>query len=183
MNDETRGEAQICPAIRNLAVAADRAMAPAETPRSISTGACPPSSIRTGFMPSAPRRVSAFPTEREPVKVTILITGDRISRSDTSLGLPKTTLSAFFGTPASMKHCANRQAALGVSSAGLMMTEQPAAIAPLSLHNGELIGTFHGVKAATGPMGSPKNEFLHGRIRGNDSPVRPLQLLGVPVEK
>ena len=42
----------------------------------------------------------------------------------------------------------------GVSSAGLMMHEQPAPSAPAILRAGVMAGKFHGVNAATGPTGS-----------------------------
>ena len=45
------------------------------------------------------------------------------------------------------------RAPAGVSSAALMMIEQPAASAPAILRQGWLIGKFQGEKAATVPTG------------------------------
>src|SRR5258707_14297279 len=46
------------------------------------------------------------------------------------------------------------RAVAGVSSAGLMMHEQPAAKEAAILRAGVTAGKFHGEKAATGPTGS-----------------------------
>ncbi len=74
--------------------------------------------------------------------------------SETSCGTPNTTFSTPAGTPASSNARHSAMQALGVSSGGLAMIEQPAASAPAILRTSWPTGKFHGVKAATGPTGS-----------------------------
>ncbi len=63
-------------------------------------------------------------------------------------------LSTPSGKPASISIFPMARAVAGVSSAGLMMTEQPAASAPLIFREGVIVGAFHGENAAIGPTGS-----------------------------
>src|SRR5437879_3797525 len=72
-----------------------------------------------------------------------------------SPGTPNTRLIAPAGTPALAYASISPAQAAGVSSGPLMMIEQPAASAIEHLRTAWLIGKFHGVKAATGPTGSP----------------------------
>ena len=57
------------------------------------------------------------------------------------------------GTPPSTMHSTSAQAEAGVSSDAFMTIEQPAPSTPPILRAGEEMGKFHGVKAATGPIG------------------------------
>ena len=102
-----------------------------------------------------------------PVSVTIRTTGDAIRVEEICPGSPNTRLMTPVGTPASMKHWTNAQAVPGVSSAALMITEQPAASAPLILRAGELIGTFQGVKCRHRPDRQSKHHLLHLWSGGN----------------
>src|SRR5258708_1970793 len=144
-------EAQIRPAARAFADAAILPIFTASTPLPINTGALPPSSINTGFIASAANSVRCLPTSVDPVKVTSLTTGEAISTRDSLEDSPNTRLRTPGGRPASSKHFTSAQAVAGVSFAGLSITEQPAARAPLVFLAAELIGTFQGVMASTGP--------------------------------
>ncbi len=66
-------------------------------------------------------------------------------------GSPVTTFITPAGRPAATAHSARASMVIGVCSAGLTMTEQPAAIAGATLRDGSRAGKFHVVKAATGP--------------------------------
>ena len=72
---------------------------------------------------------------------------------DTSSGLPNTTAMAAGGTPASNSAFASASTEPGVSSDGLQMMEHPAPSAPANFFAASAIGKFHGVKAATTPIG------------------------------
>ena len=73
---------------------------------------------------------------------------------DTSAGTPKTRLHTPFGRPASTKQRTSSTQEPGVSSAALMMIEQPAASDAAIFRTGVSVGKFHGVNAATTPTGS-----------------------------
>ena len=118
------------------------------------TGACPPSSKETFFIPSAASFISCLPTLTDPVKVTLRTMGEAIRWVEIFAGSPVTTLRAPAGRPASWAVCASAKLAPGASSAGLMTTLQPAASAAAILRAGSRTGKFQGVKAATTPTGS-----------------------------
>ena len=67
--------------------------------------------------------------------------------------LAVTTLNTPFGTPARCASSASANADSGVSSAGLTTTVQPAASAGETLRVIMADGKFHGVMAATTPIG------------------------------
>ena len=96
------------------------------------------------------------PTAVDPVKLIFFMIGELIRCFETSEGSPNTTFKTPAGSPASCAACAIAIAVAGVSSAGLMMQEQPAANAVEIFRAGIFAGKFHGVKAATGPTGSCK---------------------------
>jgi hypothetical protein len=106
----------------------------------------------------------------EPVKVTRRVTGSAMSVEEIAAGSPNTRFSTPGGKPASTKACASSTAPAGVSSAALRMIAQPAASAPPTLRAGELIGKFHGVKAATTPAGSRTTVW---RMPGSAGMTRP----------
>ncbi len=141
------------PALRYLAAAVTRATVSTSTSAKTTTGECPPSSIVTCFMPSAAMVARCVPTGIDPVNEIVRITGDGIRCSDTWAGTPKTTFTTPLGTPASSHSRTMAMAVPGVSSAGLTITEQPAASAVATLRPGIRAGKFHGENAATGPMG------------------------------
>src|SRR5258706_10956062 len=93
----------------------------------MTVGACPPNSMVIRLTCFAASSARPEPTFVEPVKETFRISGELISWVEIIEGSPNTTDSAPGGIPASRKHCAVRSADRGVSSAGLMMQEQPAA--------------------------------------------------------
>ena len=105
------------------------------------------------FMPSAASFIRCLPTGTDPVKLILRITGEAIRWLETSAGSPKTTCATPDGRPASTRQRIISIGLAGVSSAGLRMIEQPAAIAGASLRTGVKTGKFHGLNAATGPTG------------------------------
>src|SRR5216684_6933627 len=145
---------QTWPALRYLAATAILATVSASTSSKMTTGAWPPSSSVARLTPSAASLARCLPTTVEPVNEILRMTGEAMRYVETSLGTPKTTLSTPLGRPASSRHLAMASAVAGVSSAGLMMQEQPAASEAAILRAGVTAGKFHGEKAATGPTGS-----------------------------
>src|SRR3981081_990544 len=105
------------------------------------------------FMPFAASPARRFPTGIDPVKEIFRTTSDAIKCSEIFAGTPNTRLSTPAGTPASMKHLTSSTQLPGVSSDALMMMEQPAAREAPILRAGVSVGKFHGVKAATTPIG------------------------------
>ena len=97
---------------------------------------------------------SCLPIWVDPVKVMPRVIGEPTSFAEICAALPNTTLSTPAGKPASSSAAAIARAVAGVSSDGLMITEQPAASALLILRAGVMAGAFHGAKAAIGPSGS-----------------------------
>ncbi len=67
---------------------------------------------------------------------------------------PVTTLITPAGNPASIANSARTSVEVGVISEGLMTTVLPAASAANSFHPSNSSGEFHGVIAATTPIGS-----------------------------
>ncbi len=118
-------------------------------------GALPPSSSATFFTVSADWRISSLPTSVEPVKESLRTIGLAVSSPPTSAAfMVVTMLSTPFGRPARSASSASASAHRGVSSAGLITIAQPAARAGPALRVIIAIGKFHGVIAATTPIGS-----------------------------
>ena len=144
---------QVCPVAANT---------PAMTPltalsRSASSkticGDLPPSSSDT----RAPRAAAVAPMRSpvvvEPVKAILSTPG--WSTSAAPVGpRPVTTLNTPFGTPASTASSASSSVEVGVTSDGLATTVLPAASAGNSFQPRRPSGVFHGVMAATTPIGS-----------------------------
>ncbi|MCY1362968.1 hypothetical protein D9M68_761120 [compost metagenome] len=107
----------------------------------------------TGLSCCAARVLSKRPTDTDPVNDTLRVTGEAISRSEIWLGSPNSMLITPSGTPASTKARMIPTHTPGVSSAGLRITEQPAASAEATLRATNTAGKFQGAKAATGPIG------------------------------
>ena len=95
-----------------------------------------------------------MPVSVEPVKLTMSMPGWRPMGSPTAGPLPVTTLRTPAGMPASKASSARRSAVSEVSSAGLTMTEQPAASAGPIFHAIISSGKFHGSTQPTTPIGS-----------------------------
>ena len=103
---------------------------------------------------SAHCRISSLPTSVEPVKESLRTRGLRVSSPPTSAGRDVvTTLNTPAGMPARSASSARASADRGVSSAGLTTTGQPAASAGAALRVIIALGKFHGVIAATTPIG------------------------------
>src|SRR5579862_4093071 len=105
------------------------------------------------FMPLAANAARCLPTGIEPVKEILRIASLLKRYSETSAGTPNTRLSTPAGKPASAKQRTISTQAPGVSSDALRMSEQPAASAPPTFRAGVSTGKFHGVNAATTPIG------------------------------
>ena len=145
---------QTWPALRYLNAAMVSAAFSGSASANTTTGEWPPSSMVVRFMPLAASCARCLPTGIEPVK-EILRTASLASRcSETSAGTPNTRLSTPAGRPASAKQRTISTQAPGVSSDAFRMSEQPAASAPPTLRAGVSTGKFHGVNAATTPIGS-----------------------------
>ena len=113
----------------------------------------PPSSRLTRLR-LAPQAAPIFlPAAVDPVKETLSTPGWLTRCSPTSRPAG-TTLSTPLGRPASAKISASTLASSGVSGAGLNTTVLPDSRAGASLAQARKSGTFHGVMAATTPIGS-----------------------------
>ena len=113
----------------------------------------PPSS-RLNRLRLAPQAAPIFlPATVEPVKDTLFTPGWLTRYSPTSRPAG-TTLSTPLGKPASARISAKTLASSGVSGAGLNTTELPESSAGANLAAARKKGTFHGVMAATTPIGS-----------------------------
>ncbi len=95
-----------------------------------------------------------LPVVVPPVKETRLTSGCLVMASPMTEPLPGSTLTMPFGTPASSQIRASSSAISGVTSAGLTTTALPAASAGASFCASLAMGEFHGVMAATTPIGS-----------------------------
>src|SRR5258708_14643961 len=118
---------QTWPALRYLAATASLATVSLSTSSKMTTGAWPPNSKVARLTPSAASLASCLPTTVAPVNEILRMTGEAMRYVETSLGTPKTTPSTPLGRPASSIALATASADPAVSSAGLMMQEQPAA--------------------------------------------------------
>ena len=115
----------------------------------------PPSSRKVFFSVSAPQAMIRLPTAVDPVNVTMSTRGSVVSTSPTRWSDGVT----MFTTPAGMSVSSTISfpsivPIQGVSGAGLSTTVLPAASAGPSLAMFRYSGKFHGVMAATTPIGS-----------------------------
>ena len=94
------------------------------------------------------------PTSVEPVNETLATPGCLTRPPPTSAPPPGMTLSTPGGRPASVASSANLSAVKGVLEAGFRMTVLPQARAGAIFHRAWMMGKFHGVMAATTPIGS-----------------------------
>ena len=89
-----------------------------------------------------------------PVKVTLRMRRSAISSSLTAAGRSAViTWKTSAGPPTCCPSRASMTAVIGVCSAGLTITEQPAASPGATLRVIIAAGKFHGVIASTGPTG------------------------------
>ena len=147
-------QTHVCPVLRNFDVIAPATAESKSASSKTINGALPPNSIETFFIVSAQLRVRILPIAVEPVKESFRTIGLSVSAVPISLALvPTTTLRTPFGMPAWSASSANAKADSGVSEAGLITTGQPAASAGAHFLVIMAIGKFHGVIAATTPIG------------------------------
>src|SRR5712692_5747907 len=117
-------------------------------------GALPPSLNDSRLIWRAAVAMIPFPTSVEPVKPILRISGCVSSSAPTRPErLVVSTLSTPAGSPASWVIRAMASAVSGVADAGLRTTVQPAARAGAIFRVTMVAGKFHGVTAATGPIG------------------------------
>ena len=117
-------------------------------------GALPPSSNESRVTCWAAACMIPLPTSVEPVKPILRIRGCVSSSAPTSRErLVVSTLNTPGGSPATSVIFAIASAVSGVAEAGLSTTVQPAASAGAILRVTIVAGKFHGVTAATGPIG------------------------------
>src|SRR6185295_19758915 len=118
--------------------------------------------------------MSTLPTSVEPVKVNLRTSGFSVSSLPTLAAcLEVTTLNTPLGIPARRASSASAVAESGVSDGGLMRKVQPAASAGAAFRVIMAFGKFHGVTAATTPIGSLKTRIrLPGAKVGMTSPYR-----------
>jgi hypothetical protein len=115
-------------------------------------GRLPPSSTLTRFMVEAAACRIFSPTPVEPVKAILSIPGCEDSAAPASPS-PVRMLMTPSGTPASRHNSPKRRAESGVCSAGFITMVQPLASTGPAFH-GHADGPFHGLIAATTPIGS-----------------------------
>ncbi len=117
-------------------------------------GALPPSSMLTFFTVPAVCARRILPTSVEPVNESLRTSGLVLSSPPIGPDLePTMTFSTPFGIPARSASTARAVAESGVALAGLITTVQPAARAGETLRVIIEEGKFHGVIAATTPIG------------------------------
>ena len=116
-------------------------------------GALPPSSRPSFLIWSALWRMSTRPISVEPVKVIFFTIAFEVISAPIARALPVTTLKTPFGIPARWPSSASARAENGVWLAGLSTMVQPAASAGPALRVIIAFGKFHGVIAATTPIG------------------------------
>ncbi|MCY1430239.1 hypothetical protein D9M71_461820 [compost metagenome] len=95
-----------------------------------------------------------LPTSVEPVNTRQSTSGCRPRALPVCSPKPGSTFNTPAGTPASSASSARRKAENGDCSAGLRITELPAARAGASFHAAMSSGKFHGTTAATTPRAS-----------------------------
>ena len=145
---------QAWPMLRNLATIAPSTALSRSASSNTMNGAFPPSSIDVRSTLSAACLSRILPTPVEPVNDNLrrrespMITGDtsRVREVVSTFTTPR-------GTPASSNSLTNARVVNGVSSAGLMIEVQPAAIAGAILRVAIAKGKFHGVMRKQGPTG------------------------------
>ena len=94
----------------------------------------------------------ALPVALSPTNATARIAGCSVSALPAVSPSPCTVFSTPAGRPAAAQISASNVAVIGLHSAGLCTTVQPAASAGAIFQVDSMNGVFHGVIAATGPM-------------------------------
>ena len=147
-------QTQVCPALRYFDAIAPATASSRSASSNTMNGALPPSSRLTFFTVSEHWRIRSLPTCVEPVNDNLRTIGLDVSSLPISAPWDAvTTLITPSGKPARRASSTSANAVSGVSSAGLITTVQPAASAGAHLRVIIAIGKFHGVMAATTPIG------------------------------
>ena len=107
-------------------------------------GDLPPNSNVIGMIVSAAYCMICLPVVVSPVKAILAIRGLRASGAPTSEPWPKTTLSTPGGSTSPITSISTARL-IGVSDAGLITTQLPAASAGASFHAAISSGKFHGM--------------------------------------
>ena len=125
---------QSCPELISEPATAPCTAASRSASSNTTNGALPPSSSWVRWPCTAAAAITRRPTAVEPVKVTTSTSACPASAVPTSGPAPVTTLRTPSGRPASVASRASVSVVSGVSSAGLITTEQPAASAGITFH-------------------------------------------------
>ena len=96
----------------------------------------------------------ALPVADSPTNATARMAGCCVTALPAVSPKPCTVFSTPRGRPADVQISASNVAVIGLHSAGLCTTVQPAASAGAIFHVDSMNGVFHGVIAATGPSGA-----------------------------
>ena len=116
-------------------------------------GLLPPSSIERPLRNGAALPKISCPVRLSPVKLMSGTSGCFTRASPASSPSPLTRLKTPFGTPASSKMPAHREAESGVNSAGFSTTVFPVASAGPSFQDSSMNGVFQGVISPATPIG------------------------------
>ena len=154
-------QTQVWPVLRYLLWMAPTTAASRSASSKTMKGALPPSSSDTFFTVAAHWAISCLPTSVEPVKESLRTMGLVVSSPPMARGVAGDDVEDArpAGRPARPARPAPAPRT-GVALAGLSTTVQPAARAGPALRVIMAAGKFHGVMAATTPIGS-----LSTRIR------------------
>ena len=139
--------------LRNFDTIAPSTAASTSASSNTMKGALPPSSSPTFFTVPAAWRMRSLPTSVEPVKPTKRTAGCSHIALPIARESPVSTLRTPGGKPARTASSASASAVSGVCPAGLTTAVQPTARAGATLRVIIAAGKFHGVIAATTPIG------------------------------
>ena len=147
-------QTQVWPVLRYLEAIAPSTAASMSASSKTMNGALPPSSIEVFLTVAAHCSISNLPISVEPVKVSLRTIGFEVISPPISPAPPVTQENTPAGTPARSASSHKASAENGVAVAGLSTIVQPAASAGPHLRVIIAAGKFHGVIAATTPIGS-----------------------------
>ena len=146
-------QTQVWPLLRYFEISAPCTAASISASSKTINGALPPNSMEVRLSVAAQACSNRRPTSVEPVKVSFRTKGLSVSAGPISEEAPTTTFRTPAGTPARSASSAMASADRGVSDAGLITMLHPAARAGAALRAIMALGKFHGVIAATTPIG------------------------------
>ena len=115
--------------------------------------------------------MSILPTGVDPVKVSFLTILFEVSSAPIAgASIPGSTLNSPLGNPARSANSTNANDDKGVSAAGFKTMAQPTANAGAALRVIMPLGKFHGVIAATTPIGCFITRLRRSDVLGKISP-------------